>query len=206
MSNSDILTAPLWHNKSMLIGDKPACIKPWLQHGISTVKDIIDKNGKFLSKEQMENKYAFNIKHMDYNCLMHAIPQKWKKQLKGKPVVLNTGPTDFMIKLNGKTKHISKAQCKDYYWEFVITLHKCQKLRKNGQSTLVLMSLNGQIYISCHTLSPEIPPHNPFSIKLSIVFSPAITHCLSGLVMRASTANSVERPTTSNITSATVNI
>ena len=108
----DIFMMPLWHNKNITIGEKPAYYPEWEKQGITTFADIIDVNGHILPKCALEEKYSVSMKHMEYNCLIHAIPSEWKKSVRGKAIENCTVSGDKSIRLNNKMKPIQKACAK----------------------------------------------------------------------------------------------
>ena len=116
---SEVLKSSLWNNKFLLVGDKPSYIQSWQNNGIHFFGDIV-ANNLILSKHQLENKYNFTINHMDYNCIVSAIPAEWKAFIKEPYVkpLLNDLDEPYIV-INDKRKPISSIPCKDFYWQFV---------------------------------------------------------------------------------------
>ena len=85
----DCINESLWHNRYILVDNTPMYYKEWDQHKISIIKDILDKHGNMLSKEQIEKKYGLNIKHMMYNSLSSAIPRNWKHNVNLYPKIMD---------------------------------------------------------------------------------------------------------------------
>ena len=46
------------------------------------IHDIVDSEGKFLSKDEINRLYNFNCDILQYNSLKDAIPKEWRETLK----------------------------------------------------------------------------------------------------------------------------
>ena len=104
----NIMDEKLWNNKFILINKNP--IKqlskeyaPWYRQGILKIRDIVDRNGTILTKDELQAKYNFTINIMDHNSLIHAIPKTWKRLIKDS--LLNDE--------NGTILHITGDKIKD---------------------------------------------------------------------------------------------
>ena len=62
-----ILKEPIWDTQFVTIVNKPPHLKGFIQNCILHVKDLLDNNGKVLSKQNLELKYNASLKQMDYN-------------------------------------------------------------------------------------------------------------------------------------------
>ena len=52
----------------------------WYVYGIKLIKDIIDKNGKPMSPQDLHNKYGIDMSnYLEYYGLIGALPKSWKK-------------------------------------------------------------------------------------------------------------------------------
>ena len=113
----EVTSFSLWNNKFINIDNKPVCYSVWKDNGIECIGNLIDENCRILSKRQLEQNYNFQIKQMDYNSLIHAIPKKWLNMIQGK----NREFTDISskIKIKDKMKDIKDMTCKDIYWEYI---------------------------------------------------------------------------------------
>ena len=69
-------------NKRIIIGNKEAKWTRWYENGISIIHDIVNENGIFHTKLQMERKYKVKCDKLQYNALKNAIPQQWRRQIK----------------------------------------------------------------------------------------------------------------------------
>ena len=54
----------------------------WLSKDIRYIQDIINHEGKLISKIDLEDMYSMQCKHLDYESLVHAIPAQWKQILR----------------------------------------------------------------------------------------------------------------------------
>ena len=114
----EILAFPLWNNKYILVDKKPVALAHWSNHDIEQVGDLLDNNGKIMSKNQIERRYAITVKQMDYNSISHAIPKNWLRTVKGKNVEYKHIPLDSLY-IKGRVKDIGDAKCRDFYWEYI---------------------------------------------------------------------------------------
>ena len=77
-SNIDYDNLPLWLNSCIKINNKVLYWKEWINNGITHIKHLFRDTGILYSKNDLELKYNLNIKHMDYNSLISAIPRVCK--------------------------------------------------------------------------------------------------------------------------------
>ena len=116
----EIVNTRLWDNKFICIDNKPVHYNSWSVNCINLVGHIFKTDGTVMTKVEIENKYNFTIKDMDYNSLVHAIPTEWKKLLKGKNAVMYIhADYCYKIHINKVAYNVSTLKCKDFYWEFV---------------------------------------------------------------------------------------
>ena len=65
-------------NKTIKIENKPVFYEDWFRKGICFVNDIMSEDGKFLSIDQLEEK--FNIsKNMKFNSIISAVKHAGKQ-------------------------------------------------------------------------------------------------------------------------------
>ena len=113
----EICNMSLWHNKFIKIDNKPIIFKHWYDAGIRNMSDVMSVAGKLLSLEELELKFGFVCKQMDYNCLTHAVPKKWLKIISGRNCYKIEDTINVRVK--NKQKNVEKLTCKDVYWEYV---------------------------------------------------------------------------------------
>ena len=69
----------LWNNKEITIENKSILWAHLSEQGICFVRDLLDKNGKFLSLENVQRKYNVHLNFFQYFQLIAAIPSYLKK-------------------------------------------------------------------------------------------------------------------------------
>ena len=57
---SEVIEEILWNNENILINSKPPYNQHWINHGIKKVKDILNDNCAFLTKEEIEENITYN--------------------------------------------------------------------------------------------------------------------------------------------------
>ena len=120
VKENDILNESLWDSKHVQIGNKPAHLKVFINNNILYVRDLINENGKMLSKVELEEKYHMVIKQMEYNSLIHALPKAWKNVNKEKQN-LEYRQEIFLCCENSKYVKVEDLYCKHFTRSF---LHK----------------------------------------------------------------------------------
>ena len=69
----------LWNNKEITIENKSIFWAHLSEQGICFVHDLLDKNGKFLSLENVQRKYNVHLNYFQYFQLIAVIPSYLKK-------------------------------------------------------------------------------------------------------------------------------
>jgi hypothetical protein len=72
----------LWFNKNIQISKKEIYFKEWYSKGIILFHDILDDRGNVKSAQELSRQYEFEVKVMELNSLVSAIPQSWKRCVK----------------------------------------------------------------------------------------------------------------------------
>ena len=111
----------LWHNDSIKIRGRDICYRKWYDKGIVMLHDIVQDNGVFKSKVDLERQYNVTIGEMEYNSLKSAIPQSWKRCVKSMRIpelAISKDEQPFMKCGNG-LQALSILTNKVVYWEFV---------------------------------------------------------------------------------------
>ena len=70
----------LWNNKEITIGSKSIFWKCLFEKGIYFVQDLLNKDGKFLSLENVQRKYNVQLNYLKYFQLIAAIPNYLKRK------------------------------------------------------------------------------------------------------------------------------
>ena len=116
----------LWHNKFILIQQKPVYYKTWESAGIVKLSDLYSKD-LLLTTNELSLKYNVVINSMMYNSLIHAIPTPWKKQLKQTGQHLTdaddsisiTNQSTNVIHLKDISFELNKITSNRLYWHIV---------------------------------------------------------------------------------------
>ena len=119
ISNEEVQSEVLWHNKFILIGNKLALYTKWMAKGISRVNDIIINTGHFKTIDELYQDFNIRVSIMDYNRLKSAIPLKWKRLLCEKIDMPAHTFTELSLKVQNNTKTIENIMCKEIYWELI---------------------------------------------------------------------------------------
>ena len=122
-SPNEVLNEFIRLNKFIAVDSKPIKLSNWSERGINTIYDIVDNQGKLLSKQQLEQKYGVFIDQMQYNRTISAIPKNWLRMLRNTSMDQYTKNEEINVTLSNITKTISNVKCKDYYWHIVRKKH-----------------------------------------------------------------------------------
>jgi hypothetical protein len=119
--NEEIVRQKLWNNVNLQAGNKCFMYNNWKTHNIKFIQDIVGNNGNIITKEELEKKYGFKCKQLEYESLIHAVPKEWKVKLKENKT-LNMNYCVFeacIVKLGGKTANLEEISTRQLYWHFV---------------------------------------------------------------------------------------
>jgi hypothetical protein len=83
--------------------------------------DILEEDGSFKSPGKLAEEYDFQIKVMEYNGLILAIPYKWKKAIKAMKIPRQaiSNLEQPYVSCNKRLLALSIAVNKNVYWELV---------------------------------------------------------------------------------------
>jgi hypothetical protein len=112
----------LWHNEQIKIKGKYVCYQKWYDNGIVMFHDILQENGDFKSKVEIDRQFNMKIRIMEYNGLISAIPQAWKRCVKSMRIpamAISKDEQPFMNCRNGLLA-LSILTNREIYWEFVV--------------------------------------------------------------------------------------
>ena len=120
LTKPEVLKEKLWYNERILVGNKPVYNKIWQNTGINYLADIVDDQGYFLPIKDLEKKFKFHIKIMEYNSLRSAIPSTWKRMIRSSKTPCDLPKEETLkVKLCEKTTNIEKTSCKLFYWNLI---------------------------------------------------------------------------------------
>ncbi len=83
------------------------------------INDIIDENGRFLSLDDVKQKFDTNMCFMLYNSIKDAFPNTWKKRMKTSYPLNIVTITSLLVKTYERVKKLSDVTTKDVYWTFI---------------------------------------------------------------------------------------
>ena len=111
----------LWLNKNIKINRKEIHFKEWHDKGIILFHDILDDRGNVKKAQEISREFGLEVKMMEYNSLVSAIPQNWKKCVKSMTIpkeAISNKEQLFLI-CNKRTLALGITTNKDIYWELV---------------------------------------------------------------------------------------
>jgi hypothetical protein len=111
----------LWMNKYIKINKKEIKWNLWNTKGIKIINDILDIDGKFLTINELKQKYNFQCDFLKYNSLKDAIPKEWREKFKKAerqdyPISADDPPG---IEIRNKLVPMTKITNKMIYWELI---------------------------------------------------------------------------------------
>jgi hypothetical protein len=119
----EILKQILWYNSCIKIDNKTVNYKTWADNNINFIQDLLNKDGNFATKNELENKFSMNFKYLEYESLRHAIPKIWKTKIEmdtgSKNMIINK---EYKIKINKIEKQITEISTRDIYWELILKI------------------------------------------------------------------------------------
>jgi hypothetical protein len=78
----DITRQIIWLNSCIKIGNKVCKPKKYYQAGIKYLKDLMNEECKIMKKKDLENKHGVKFTALEYESMISAIPNIWKRNLK----------------------------------------------------------------------------------------------------------------------------
>jgi Fe2+ transport system protein FeoA len=83
--------------------------------------DILKEDGNFKSTQELSVEFQTDIKIMEYNGLISAIPRSWKETVKGMkiPQIAISNQEHPFINCNNRLLALGIVTNKDVYWELV---------------------------------------------------------------------------------------
>jgi hypothetical protein len=111
----------LWMNENITIARKVVCYKDWYRNGIILLHDLLKEDGDFKSVVDLERIHQIQIKVMDYNSLLAAIPVPWKRALKKMkiPTQAISNQEQPYLTCSSRLLALGIMTNRDIYWEMV---------------------------------------------------------------------------------------
>ena len=121
-SITEIIKQSLWDNDIICINKKTVRYNKWKQAGIKYIIDIIDNNGKIASSKYLKNKFGINIKHLEYQSLIHSLRKHWKKTINHAQNIIGTVVPDVCtLKIGNKYQEVQEIATRDIYNHLINT-------------------------------------------------------------------------------------
>jgi hypothetical protein len=104
-----------------MVNEQEMLDKRWHNKGINIIHDIVDKDGKFLSANEIETKYDTPCDISKYNALKDAIPIEWRRMIK--TMRIEKEAISFQeqpyLNINKINKPLQLLKNKDFYWALI---------------------------------------------------------------------------------------
>lgn len=130
ITTQEILNEYLFENRFIRHGKtylKPNILKQHIDHNVK-IYDIVNKEGKILSRKDLNKHLNWSLEKMEYNILISSIPKMWCTKLKLSNTLssLNVSRIDSVPKLriNNSLKSITLLTSKHIYMELVNKISK----------------------------------------------------------------------------------
>lgn len=112
-----VLESPIWYNEHIDHGR--LFLKNWFDNGIRVIYDIIDKNGAFYTFEQLQAMYNVRGTFLDYQHIVHNIPQSWKALINDNRVFIRENKCNVICNIYVKQLIKVKKGSRVFYDIFV---------------------------------------------------------------------------------------
>ena len=115
----------LWRNKAIMVRGNEVHYNEWYNNGIIMFHDILKEDGTFKTPQELNEQYHFEVKIMEYNSLISAIPRSWKASVKSMniPKMAISNQEQPFITCNNRLLALSIVTNRDVYWELVTRKH-----------------------------------------------------------------------------------
>ena len=90
VKNNDLI---LWNNRRITIERNSVFWKQWFDQGVTFISDLMNSNVKFLTFEELQNKFEIKANYLYYFQLIAAIPIDLKRKAFGSTVADLLGAT-----------------------------------------------------------------------------------------------------------------
>ena len=117
---NEYLNEIIWNNKRILRDGQPIPPEMYYRYGISKIGDLLNEDGIFLSVQEINHKYAFEIDVLMYNGIKCAVPKLWIRAINNTTMQKWKTSENIEVKINCVKKEFLKLKCKQLYSEFVI--------------------------------------------------------------------------------------
>ena len=117
-SVNHILCSPIWFNNNLNRGQN-LYINNWFKKGIKQVSDLFDIEGNMYQFDALKETYGINGTFLDYQSLIHKIPNNWKN------IIINNRQvciqTKYNVTCNIYVKYLLKDKrgCRTFYDQLI---------------------------------------------------------------------------------------
>jgi NAD-dependent oxidoreductase involved in siderophore biosynthesis len=103
------------------IANKIVDYKDWQVANINYVQDLLRKDGKILTREQLYGKYGITPAPLQYESLISAIPSKWNKLIANEytEAIAQQNSKQAIVNLGQIHKRLEDATTNEIYWHCV---------------------------------------------------------------------------------------
>ena len=117
-SVKQILCSPLWFNNNLIKGQN-SYINNWFKKGIKQISDLLDINGNFYQFDILKEMYGINSTFLDYQSLIHKIPNYWKNMIINNRLV--SIQTKYNVTCNIYVQYLLKEKkgCRTFYDQLI---------------------------------------------------------------------------------------
>jgi hypothetical protein len=124
MDVMDIRRQCIWLNKHIKINKQEIKWTTWINKKIILIHDIIDEQGKFLSPNELTERYNIRGQVLQYNSLKDSIPKEWREKLKTIKIPRDEIDTNegLYIKIDKHVLPLRYVSNKQVYWKLIKTI------------------------------------------------------------------------------------
>ena len=165
----DIMRQIIWSNSCIKIGKKVCKSKKYHQAGIKYMKDLVNNQCKVIKKTDLEDKYNVKFTGLEYESIISAIPNIWKKTIKEiNKDSIHISPY-VAIRANNTYKKLCETDTKEIYWIMIEKIGERATSEKSwkDETELNLTQEDWQtIYCSAYKV-PTDAKLNTFNYKIT---------------------------------------
>ena len=86
----EILSEPLWFNKTITIDRQSIFWPSWYAHDIKFIKDLLHNDGTFLTIDELKLNYNISCNFLDHLKIRQSIPGAWREMLSNQTKIRGT--------------------------------------------------------------------------------------------------------------------
>ena len=97
-TTSDFLATPIWNTFFITNCNLKKLKTSLIERGCIYIKHLVGENGRFLTRDEFNDKFNSNINFLNYQALILSIPRLWRQQIKRTTIAeLNLDPDNQYI-------------------------------------------------------------------------------------------------------------